>query len=638
MSKNIKVLLSKSFHMSKLETLINSYNSLKSILSPNLPENNISFISYLIDLIISQLKFFLDVLNIKEDKKIYEMLNFNNQNLSKQIAVLYEFPRYQLNSKLSLNSTSERDRNENAKSYNNKESYSLEEKKENINIQNTDNLEFNFNNNTESKMIENDELFESKNNDENKNIFYFNNKKSQISEVNEKLIKENEVEKDKNEIVKNLNFNNKKNDKEKVKNMQVNTQNKFIKKMKPKKKTSLKDNKVLNNKIVLSPKSQSRKYLNPFKLNKNEYTSFNFETKLKNNFFKKGFQDFREKIKEKSEKKINKIKENGDKKGSLKILKNNINEYFDKQNKEASDKILDKRDDNPVDITKDEKYERKRKKSKTVIFRNVQLPYLIGIETSENNLSPEDNYISITFSNKILDSFKTPDNRSHKNKFVKLENIDQKILNTEFNKEKKINLNYDEDYFSLDQFLISNPGQKGEKTFLTKKGKVQINQKQKDILEDYINNYLFEEEDTKNSPIKNKRQSFHSKGVKEKLKNIKDKKNKNYVIKGTSMSYNLNDVIELLQILPPSFKVPIDDFYFRKKKASMFDRGIFKICHKVIDNYKILEGKEDIFQFKKSKSKPKYNIYQKKKELNNKNIQKYPNRNERLYNKNTYSS
>ena len=140
MSKNIKVQLYKTIQMSKLETLINTYNSLKSILSPNLPENNISFISYLIDLIISQLKFFLDLLGLNEEKKIYEKLNFNNQNLSKQIAALYEFPRYQFNSKLSLNSTSERDRNENIKSYNNKESYSLEEKKKKINIQNTDNL------------------------------------------------------------------------------------------------------------------------------------------------------------------------------------------------------------------------------------------------------------------------------------------------------------------------------------------------------------------------------------------------------------------------------------------------------------------------------------------------------------------
>ena len=104
------------------------------------------------------------------------------------------------------------------------------------------------------------------------------------------------------------------------------------------------------------------------------------------------------------------------------------------------------------------------------------------------------------------------------------------------------------------------------------------------------------------------------------------------------MHYNLNDVTELLQILPESFKVPLDDFYFRKKKASMFDRGIFKICHKVIDNYKILEGKEDIFQFKKSKSKPKYNIQNQKRELSNKNIKTYQNRNERLNYKNMYSN
>ena len=40
MSKSIRVQLSKTLHTSKLEILLNSYTSLKSILSPNLSENN----------------------------------------------------------------------------------------------------------------------------------------------------------------------------------------------------------------------------------------------------------------------------------------------------------------------------------------------------------------------------------------------------------------------------------------------------------------------------------------------------------------------------------------------------------------------------------------------------------------------
>ena len=170
MSRSIKVQLSKSIHNTKLETLLNTYISLKSILSPNLSENNNSFMASLIDLIISQLKIFVKLLSLNEEKKIYEILISNNQNLSQQIAILYEIPKYQLNTKLSINSTSEKGKNRNNK-INNKESYSLEEKKESFNRKNSDNFEFNFNKlDTESKVVENDDLLETKNNmDESQN-------------------------------------------------------------------------------------------------------------------------------------------------------------------------------------------------------------------------------------------------------------------------------------------------------------------------------------------------------------------------------------------------------------------------------------------------------------------------------------
>ena len=52
MSRSIKVQKPKLSQDSKLETLLNSYTSLKSILSPNLSENNNIFMNSLIDLII----------------------------------------------------------------------------------------------------------------------------------------------------------------------------------------------------------------------------------------------------------------------------------------------------------------------------------------------------------------------------------------------------------------------------------------------------------------------------------------------------------------------------------------------------------------------------------------------------------
>ena len=201
MSKSIKVQLSKTLYINKIETLQKSYNSLKSILSPNLSENNNSFMSYLLELIISQIKFFISILNLNNDKKLYEMLNTNNQNLSKQISVLYEIPKFKASQKLTLNTTSEKEQNNNNLIYNNKENYSLEEKKETIEQKNNDNFEFNFNINTESKVVDNDDLFDSKNKEENKT-------NSQYKENKDKLIKINDVEKEKNEIVRNINFEN----------------------------------------------------------------------------------------------------------------------------------------------------------------------------------------------------------------------------------------------------------------------------------------------------------------------------------------------------------------------------------------------------------------------------------------------
>ena len=123
MSKNIKVQILKTSQNSKLENLLNSYNTLKSILSPNLSENNNLFMNSIIDLIISQLKIFLNLLDLNESKKIYEILNINNQNLSKQIAFLYDLPKF--SDKISNKSLILRNENSNKK----KDNYSLEEPK-----------------------------------------------------------------------------------------------------------------------------------------------------------------------------------------------------------------------------------------------------------------------------------------------------------------------------------------------------------------------------------------------------------------------------------------------------------------------------------------------------------------------------
>ena len=80
------------------------------------------------------------------------------------------------------------------------------------------------------------------------------------------------------------------------------------------------------------------------------------------------------------------------------------------------------------------------------------------------------------------------------------------------------------------------------------------------------------------------------------------------MIKGTSIIYNLKDVLDLLQLLPKSYNGPIDDFYLSQKRASMFDRNLFRICHKVINNYKKLEKKERSFSLRRANSNNKIKI------------------------------
>ena len=602
MSKNIKGQFTKKLYISKIETLQNSYNSLKSILSPNLSKNNNSFMSYLIELLISQIKFFVNILHLSNDKKLYENLNSNNQNLSKQIAILYEISKSRPCPKLTLTSSTEKDNNENNQLFNNKESCSLEEKKDTINLKNSDNVKYNFNINTESKAIDNYSILDTKNKEEYENNL--NNK-----EDKDKLMQINDIEKEKNEIIRNINFNTNqkehKNYKAKEKFTKLKSPNIIYKKSIQKGKHKDNENKLKCRKKFFFSSKKPKNFLSTFRIKEIEGPSLNIEPKINTNlnFSKKGLNHLKDRIREKSYDKKNKekIKVNKEDKTELaNKIKNNYQKednIYD-QNNEETDKVEEKIEPK---INKEIKFKRKGRKAKTVLFKTIQLPYLIGIETSENDIYPDDNYISITLSNDVLNRIKTPNNSKLNHRNINIKTFDgKKLFNSDFKKEKNLFINTN-DYFSLDEFLIPSTGKNGEKLFITKKGKVLLNKKQKDILEDYVNNYLYDEDNEKISVTE----------IDNDNKKLKDKKNKKYYIKGTSMHYNINDVTEVLQILPQSFKVPIDDFYLRKKKASMFDRGIFKICHKVINNYKILEGKEDIFQFKKSKSRPKYNIINK---------------------------
>ena len=73
----------------KCDYLFNSYDVLKIILFPNLTEEKNKFMDMLINLIKSQIKLFIDIINLNDSNIIYEKINLNNQNLSKQITDIY---------------------------------------------------------------------------------------------------------------------------------------------------------------------------------------------------------------------------------------------------------------------------------------------------------------------------------------------------------------------------------------------------------------------------------------------------------------------------------------------------------------------------------------------------------------------
>ena len=154
---------------SKSDSLLNSYDILKIILSPNLSFEKNQFMEMIIDLIKSQIKIFINILNLKDQKAIFDILNTNNQNLSKQITEIYnssnlvsssnefsnkeEINDNKLNSSLSLNNkyiSSNKD-NSNKKEYN-KNKCKIEQIKQinikshespiKINIDNKDNLHY----------------------------------------------------------------------------------------------------------------------------------------------------------------------------------------------------------------------------------------------------------------------------------------------------------------------------------------------------------------------------------------------------------------------------------------------------------------------------------------------------------------
>jgi hypothetical protein len=623
MSKNVNDQIPKINPKAILNNLLSSYNTLKLILSPNLSENNIHFMNSVIDIIISQIKIFLELLNLTEPQKIFELLNINSQNLSKQIAALYEVPK--ISSKYFKDSLLlEKDKIENNTQLyinNKKDNDSLEEQKQIINIIDSTNFDFIENQNKDKKENSKDIIKINKNEKINIKINKDKNKskEKEKEKERERLLKKEKEEKDKLKEKEMLIQSLKEQEKERGREIREKARE-LIKKQNYYKE---------NSKIQLKKNSKFAKHK---PRNKTKVIKFGNISNLKE------FEPKVQKLKIKKE-----VKPENRYKSVINCINRtpirNRFKFF----------LFDDDDIDEVNLKEENFIKRKEKKSKTLFDKDFRLPYEINIEELENNDNNKtqshinnNNYISFNFTNRLLDRVKKKP-KSIKNKFlIKTENerensekIKNKILNynnrynynnyvlkTEPNKKyKKRNFyninniqktNLNNDFFSLDEFVVPyNNSKKGEELFVTKIGNVLMSKKQKDILEDYINNYLYENEENSKlrkstSPKSNKKLNNIiplTKEVKEKIK--KEKRNRKFKTKKSMLNYDLNDINELIQSLRTSLKVPIDDLYLRQKKASLFDRSIFKICHRLIDNYKELENKEDIFTLKtRSKSRP----------------------------------
>ena len=621
MSKNVNDQIPKINPKAILNNLLSSYNTLKLILSPNLSENNIHFMNSVIDIIISQIKIFLELLNLTEPQKIFELLNINSQNLSKQIAALYEVPK--ISSKYFKDSLLlEKDKIENNTQLyinNKKDNDSLEEQKQIINIIDSTNFDFIENQNKDKKENSKDFIKINKNEKINIKINKDKNKSKEKEKERERLLKKEKEEKDKLKEKEMLIQSLKEQEKERGREIREKARE-LIKKQNYYKE---------NSKIQLKKNSNFAKHK---PRNKAKVIKFGNISNLKE------FEPKVQKLKIKKE-----VKPENRYKSVINCINRtpirNRFKFF----------LFDDDDIDEVNLKEENFIKRKEKKSKTLFDKDFRLPYEINIEEIENNDNNKtqshinnNNYISFNFTNRLLDRVKKKP-KSIKNKFlIKTENerensekIKNKILNynnrynynnyvlkTEPNKKYKKrnfyninniqNTNLNNDFFSLDEFVVPyNNSKKGEELFVTKIGNVLMSKKQKDILEDYINNYLYENEENSKlrkstSPKSNKKLNNIiplTKEVKEKIK--KEKRNRKFKTKKSMLNYDLNDINELIQSLRTSLKVPIDDLYLRQKKASLFDRSIFKICHRLIDNYKELENKEDIFTLKtRSKSRP----------------------------------
>ena len=190
-------------------TLINSYNTLKTILEPNLSDEKKKLMNFLLELLISQIKLFVDLNSTTNYEKIYQILNLNNQELSKKISCLFHL-------------TEKTDNFFNTESIIEEPKYTRNKKFDNLSIISSNNIDINrnimpnyYSNNKETIIKTNNTIYDV---DEDNFTTTEKNENSDIKNPNKNndLIKINQKKfdsKNKNNYVNNSNSNSNRNSK-----------------------------------------------------------------------------------------------------------------------------------------------------------------------------------------------------------------------------------------------------------------------------------------------------------------------------------------------------------------------------------------------------------------------------------------
>ena len=550
----------------KYEMLLNSYNSLKIILSPNLNDDQINFMNEIIELIKTQINFYRKLTASNDPKEFFEMLNLNNQNLSKEIKRLFDHfinivsnsARNSSNQKIDQELTISNGNNgKNEKDLINNNISKIKVKMQpKLNINEDKKLISNLMNANSISVNSRYANLEEKTEEipKEKKIYIKNKSKDYFSSGNKslKFSPDNAAKRDNNNNTNILN---------------TSSKNKMEKK-----------NLFIKNDIQKKPIK-----INLFDKNlSNDYNNENCSEYFGNYYTQECANSLNEKINNESE-----ISHQMFANSTVNNLRNSaeIPQKIEKKNI-----FFRKLSDNTYSNSLTQKP--KNQNSVNLIISIKHTNRLNNYLTNRKNKNLVKNEIVI---NEVIDDITNNKNNSGKGKHIikKTNSIPNKKSNG-LNKSKTKNK------FSLDDFLIPcNNSKNGEKLFLFRAGRVIINNTQKEYLERIIGKSII-------SPEKNNNKKYDHE--------LKYKKGK--IEWGKEEQKNLGctakEMKEIIKLLEESLQNPVN-LKIKNKQASIIDNEL-QAARDVISNYKKIKKKEKIFtkgNFKRQNSANMFKKYSK---------------------------